>query len=449
MRTMPEDLQAFARETLARLVAVPSIAAQGKGIREAAELVRALLVEQGFTAEVHATEGSPVVFAQRTAPAGPTVLFYNHYDVQPPEPLEAWASDPFVLTERDGALYGRGAADDKGELVSRLCALRWFEREHGELPFTAKFLVEGEEEIGSLHLADYVARERARLNADGCVWEFGGVDADERPSTYLGLKGILTLELSVRTADRDLHSSFGAVVENAAQRMAAALASLFDENGRVAVEGFYDAVVDPGDELRALVDGLPDEEGRLAALFGIARFAGGVTGTSFRRQLYLAPALNINGVHSGYGGAGAKTIVPCEAVAKLDARLVPDQDPHEVLAQIERHLRARGFADVEVRVLEHLERPARGVRDHPFVDAAVQALREVYGREPAVQPNTPSSGPMHPFVEELGIPVVGMGCGYPGSRIHAPNEHMRWADFERGTEATLRMLEIWAAAATG
>ncbi len=443
MRSMPEDLQGFARETLARLVAIPSIAAQGKGIREAAELVRELLDEQGFATELHPTEGSPVVFGQRAAAAGPTVLFYNHYDVQPPEPLDAWDSDPFVLSERDGALYGRGAADDKGELVSRLCALRWFELEHGDLPFTAKFVVEGEEEIGSLHLADYVERERSRLSADGCVWEFGGVDADERPSTYLGLKGILTLELTVRTADRDLHSSFGAVVENAAQRITAALASLFDANGRVAVDGFYDAVVDPGDELRGLVDRLPDEEARLGALFGIERFAGGVTGTDFRRQLYLAPALNINGVHSGYGGAGAKTIVPCEAVAKLDARLVPDQDPLEVLRQIERHLAARGFADVEVRVLEHLERPARGVRDHPFVDAAVQALREVYGREPAVQPNTPSSGPMHPFIEHLGIPVVGMGCGYPGSRIHAPNEHLRWVDFQRGTEATLRMLELF------
>jgi len=441
VRTMPDDIQRFARATLARLVAVPSVAAQGRGIDEASTLVRDILAAEGFAAELHPTAGSPVVYARKGSDAGPTVLFYNHYDVQPPEPLEAWDSDPFVLAEREGNLYGRGAADDKGELVSRLSALKWFERRHGSLPFTALFLVEGEEEIGSLHLSDYVEEHRERLAADACMWEFGAVDALERPTTFLGLKGIVTLELHVRTADRDLHSSYGAVVENAAHRMAAAVASLHATDGRVVIEGFYDDVREPSAEVRAMVDRLPDEDAGLAELFGVERFVDGVAGAAFRRRIFLDPALNVNGIHAGYGGHGAKTIVPCEALAKLDVRLVPDQDPHRVLELIGRHLAARGFGDVKVRVLEHLEHPVRAAVDHPFVDAAVAALREVYGREPVVQPNTPSSGPMYPFVHFLGLPVVGIGCGYPGSRIHAPNEHLRWGDFELGTAATLRLLE--------
>lgn len=443
MPTIPDDIQRFARDTLAKLVAVPSVAAQGRGIDEAAELMRDILETEGFSAELHPTGGSPVVYARKGSAAGPTVLFYNHYDVQPPEPPEAWDSDPFVLSERDGKLYGRGAADDKGELVSRLCALKWFERKHGPLPFTALFLVEGEEEIGSLHLSDYVEQQRERLAADACIWEFGAVDADERPTTFLGLKGILTLELHVRTADRDLHSSFGAVVENAARRLAEALASLWDDDGRVAVEGFYDAVEEPSREVLAMVDRLPDEAASLAKLFGIERFVDDVKGAEFRRRIFLEPAVNINGVHSGYGGDGAKTIVPSEAQAKLDVRLVPHQDPHEVLELFRSHFASRGFADVELRVLEHLEHPVRAAVDHPFVDAAVAALREVYGKEPVVQPNTPSSGPMYPFVHHLGVPVVGIGCGYPGSRIHAPNEHLRWRDFELGTAATVRLLELY------
>jgi acetylornithine deacetylase/succinyl-diaminopimelate desuccinylase-like protein len=361
--------------------------------------------------------------------------------VQPADPLELWDSDPFELTERDGALYGRGAADDKGELVSRLAALRWFERQHGELPFGVKFVVEGEEEIGSPNLARYVEERAGQLAADAAVWEFGGVTAEGRPAVFCGLKGILTLELSVRTAGHDLHSSYGAVVENPIYRLSAALASLRDGDGRVAIAGFYDDVVAPRQAEQELVEGLPDEDERLAEVFGTSGFLGGARGKEFHRRLYFEPNVNYNGFHSGYGGPGAKTVLPAEARAKLDFRLVPNQDPEKVGEQLRRHLEAHGYGDVEIRVLEHSERPARADVEHPWVQQAAAALEDVYGQTPVVFPNSAGSGPMHPFVEVLGVPVVGIGCGYPGSRIHSPNEHMRLADFHRGVAALVRLLE--------
>lgn len=377
---LPPDLARFAKQAITDLVAIPSVAAQGLGITEAAEAVRDLLTAEGFRAELQATAGNPVVYAEggSTALGAPTVLFYNHYDVQPAEPFEAWDSDPFEVDERDGALYGRGAADDKGELVTRLVALRWFAQRNGALPCRVKFVVEGEEEIGSPSLAGYLERERERLKADAVVWEFGAVDAHERPTTFLGLKGILAIELRLRTADRDLHSSYGPVVDNAAWRMAAAVASLRDASGRVLVDGFYDKVVAPPPDVVEMVDALPEEEDELARLFGLRGYLNGVTGRDWLRAVVLAPALNVNGISSGYASEGAKTIIPAAATAKVAA---------------------------------------------------------------AVYPNTPSSGPMHPFVEQLGAPVVGLGSSYPGGRIHSPNEHVRWRDIENGSAVIVRALE--------
>jgi acetylornithine deacetylase/succinyl-diaminopimelate desuccinylase-like protein len=432
---------ARAHERLRRLVALPSVAADGRAIPETAEAVAELLAEDGFAPELHDTGGAPVVFAQRLVPGAPTLLLYNHYDVQPEDPLDAWTSPPFELTERDGAWYGRGAADDKGELVSRLAALRAFRARHGEPPFGVTLVIEGEEEIGSPHLADYVATHAERLRADGCLWEFGGVDAAGRPVTYCGMKGILTLELRLRTAGRDLHSSFGAVADGAAWRLAAAVASLRDADGTVRVDGFRDGVAPPSARDLALVDGLPDEEAELREVFGIGRWLGGVEGDAWKRALTFEPTINVNGFHAGYGGEGAKTVLPAEAACKLDVRLVPEQEPLAVLAAIERHLARHGFEDVEVVRLEHAERAARSDTSDPFVQEAIAALRETYGQAPVVYPNSAGSGPIHPFVVGLGVPVVGIGCGYPGSRIHGPDEHVRIADVEAGTAATVRLLE--------
>jgi acetylornithine deacetylase/succinyl-diaminopimelate desuccinylase-like protein len=270
------------------------------------------------------------------------------------------------------------------------------------------------------NLSAYVEARQEQLQADACIWEFGGVDASGRPMTYCGLKGILTLELSVRTASFDLHSSNGAVVENPIYRLSAALASLRDKAGRILIEGFYDDVEAPTASEERALEALPHEDRELAEVYGTASFLGDVTGTAFQRKLLFEPAINFNGFHSGYGGPGSKTVLPAEATAKLDLRLVPKQDPDKILHQLEQHLKQHGFSDIQVRRLEHFEHAARADLAHPFVIETVAALQDVYGVTPTVYPNSAGSGPMYPFIEVLGLPVVGIGCGYPGSRIHSP-----------------------------
>lgn len=355
--------------------------------------------------------------------------------------MDSWTSPPFELTEREGAWYGRGTADDKGEIVSRLAALRMVRDDHGDLPFGVTFVVEGEEEIGSPNLATYVHTHAERLRADGCLWEAGGVDAAGRATTYCGMKGVITVELRARTAGRDLHSSYGAVADDAAYRLAAAVATLRDIDGRVLIDGFHDGTVPPTPRDLELVDAPPDQDDALREEFGVERWLGGLSGRDWRRSLYFEPTLNVNGFHAGYGGDGAKTVLPADAVAKLDMRFVPDQDPQRLMDALRRHLHGHGFDDVEVVQLEHAERAVRADVDDPFVAHAIGAMRDAYGAEPVVLPNSAGSGPMHPFVVGLGVPVVAIGCGYPGSRIHAPDEHVRIADFANGTRAALRLFE--------
>lgn len=443
---MPSSVHMQARRRLAELVAIPSVSAEGRGLVEAASAVAELLAELGLETELHQTSGAPVVYAHAPArPGRPTILFYNHYDVQPADPLDEWHSSPFELVEKDGAWYGRGVSDDKGQLVSRLAALHWFKEKHGEFPFGLTFVVEGEEEIGSPNLSRYVEEHASRLAADGCVWEFGGVTASGRPMTYFGLKGIACIALRVRTASHDLHSSLGAVVENPIFRLASAIAGLRDADGRVLIPGFYDDVVPFTPSQEELIEALPDEATELADVYGVAGYIGGVTGTAFQRQLLGQPNINFNGFHSGYGGPGSKTVLPATAEAKIDFRLVPDQDPAKVLRQLRDHLDVEGFIDIEIEELETNEFAARSDADHPFVHATIAALREAYGLEPVVYPSVAGSGPMHPFVEHLGVAVVGMGCSHPGSRVHSPNENIRVADFDTSVVALLRLLETYGA----
>jgi acetylornithine deacetylase/succinyl-diaminopimelate desuccinylase-like protein len=441
---LPDAIYTYARQALKRLVEIPSVSAEARGLPEAAALVTELLAELGARTELHTTAGAPVVYAEHPPqPGRPTILFYNHYDVQPAAPLEEWRTEPFRLTEKDGVWYGRGVSDDKGELVSRLAALKWYRDEHGSLPFGFKFVVEGEEEVGSPNLRQYVEENAALLEADGCIWEFGGVTATGAPMTYFGLKGIVCLELSVRTAGHDLHSSLGAVVENPIYRLARALTSLRDDTGHVLVEGFYDDVVALTPTEERLLEALPDEASELAAVYGVDGYLGGVTGVEFQRVLLTEPNVNYNGFTSGYDGPGSKTVLPATASAKLDLRLVPRQDPAKVMAALRAHLDKLGFADVRMIELETSEFAARSDADHPFVRATIDALRETYGVEPVVYPNSAGSGPMHPFLEHVGLPVVGLGCSHPGSRAHSPNENVRISDFASSVTATKRLFELF------
>jgi len=442
---LPDDLRARFRELLARWVALPSVAAEGRAQGATAEAIAADLRTLGLDVEIHATAGAPVVFAQRRVPGAPTLLFYNHYDVQPADPAALWTSDPFTLDERDGKLFGRGATDDKGQLASRVVALEWLQRRHGgALPIGVLFVVEGEEEVGSPNMAAYVAARRDQLRADACVWEFGGVDADDRPVLTCGLKGIVSLDLTVRTAAYDQHSGLGPVVQNAVWLLAAAVASLRDADGRVLIDGFYDRVRPATPAEAAYVAAAPHEDAAVGAQIGVERFLGGATGSEWQRRLQLEPVVNVNGLHGGYGGPGTKTVLPATASAKLDIRLVPDQDPDEIVALVRAHFERHGFGAVEVALAERPEHPSRVDPDHPWVRHAAAALEEAYGAPASMAISSGGSGPMAPFVDELGLPVAMLGVGYAGGRAHAPDEHVRWVDVERGTFATVRAIERWA-----
>jgi acetylornithine deacetylase/succinyl-diaminopimelate desuccinylase-like protein len=433
-------------ETIARLQAVcrqPSIAAQGVGMAEAAEMVRGMLIEAGAQVEVIPSAGYPFVVGWFSGEGTKTLLFYNHYDVQPPDPLELWESPPFAAEIRDGRIYARGVADNKGNLVARLAAVEAWRAVCGTLPLNILFVVEGEEEIGSPNLGRFAAEHRAQLRADGCIWESGYKDTRERPELLLGVKGILGVELRVQCVNRDLHSANAAIVESAAWRLLWALDSLKEQDERIRIPGFYDAVRAPDERDRAMLAAWEyDEAGELAE-FGANRFLLGLTGEALKEKLLFQPTCNICGFHTGYGGPGGKTILPAEATAKLDFRLVPDQDPYDILRRLRTHLDAEGFADVEIQV-EGPEFPARTDPDDPLVGAVVRAARRVYAAEPVVLPLMAATGPMYELCQRWGLPAVGSGIGWAGSRTHSPNENVRIEDLRQGIQHIALILDEYS-----
>jgi acetylornithine deacetylase/succinyl-diaminopimelate desuccinylase-like protein len=440
-----EEHQEQAIDQLIRLVRLPSVSAQGQAIRETGELIESMLKELGFRAEiVPKSSGNAVVLGELPGASAKTLLFYNHYDVQPAEPLELWSSPPFEATIRDGKLYGRGVSDNKGNIVARLAAIRTFQAVRGQVPVNIRFCIEGDEEIGSPAIEPFVEKYADRLGADACIWEGSGVNWQGQPQITLGVKGILYVELAAKGASRDAHSSYATVVPNPAWRLVWALASLKDADENILVDGFYDSVRPTTALELVAVEAMPSEEEHTAESLGLTGFVKGVRGLDYRLRHIFEPTCNIAGLSAGYEGGGVKTVIPCQATAKLDFRLVPDQTPDEILTNLRRHLDAQGFTDIEVRSLS-AGRPARTPIDHPFVEVVREAARQAYGIEPVVSPTTAGTGPLHPFVHTLGLPTADCGVGYPESRIHAPDENIRLADFVRGAQHVAAILERFAA----
>ena len=413
-------------DELKKYVAQPSISAQNLGLKECAQLVKEMLEKRGFKAEVMATDGAPVVFAERKGKVDKTILVYNHYDVQPPEPLELWDSPPFEPEIRDGKMYGRGVSDDKGHLTSRLHAIDAILAEDGELPCNIKFIIEGEEETASVHLHDFISNNVERLKADACIWEFGSVDHRDRPQQYLGLRGICYVELSVTALGTDVHSGIGgSIFPNAAWRLTWALSTLKGVDERIRIPGFYDDVAQPTDRDREFMAKLPDPAEDYKTRFGVQKFIKGLEGgMDLKLEEVFTPTCTICGLTSGYQGPGSKTVQPAFASAKVDFRLVPNQMPKDILKKLRDHLDAEGFSDVEIKFLGG-EPAARTDPDHPFVKLVSETAEEVYDAKMDIVPMVGGSGPNYPFVHELGLPVVCMGIGYPNTKAHAPNENFR------------------------
>ena len=436
-------------EQLFELVRQPSISAQKFGVDKAPGLMKEILERHGFESEIVPVpnDGLPSVYgslpASQNPETAPTLLFYCHYDVQPVDPLDLWDTDPFEPTRVGDRLYGRGMSDDKGNIGARLAAIRAFTEVRGGVPCNIKMFCEGEEESGSVNLPDLIAERGNDFRADACIWEGGGRNLNNDPFMYLGLKGVLGVGLSVRQLAGDAHSSYAAILPSAAWRLLRALASIKDEDERILVDGFYDAIVEPSAEAVAAVEAQPDDAPEWRETFGVESFVKGVDGEDLRKQLLFQPTANIAGLDSGYQGEGMKTVLPAIASAKMDFRLVPEQRPHDIAEKLRKHLDKHGFTDVEVEVIAAVN-PYRTDLDSPWVQMVAETAEEIYGRKPVMTPNMAGTGPMFDFGDTLGMPIATSGIDHPSHKIHAPNENITIEDFLYGARHAALIIDRFA-----
>jgi acetylornithine deacetylase/succinyl-diaminopimelate desuccinylase-like protein len=435
-----------ALEVLKQYLKFPTVSAQNMAIPETVQFVVNMIEDADGEAEIFDDlGGNPVIFgffpAGSNGDATKTLLFYNHYDVQPPDPLDEWESEPFEPTIRDGKLFARGVADNKGDLVARLTAIKVLQNVQGGLPCNIKFLIEGEEEIGSPNLAPYLEKYRDRFQADACIWEFGGKDEQDRISMVAGIKGMAYLELTCLGADIDMHSSVGAYVDNAAWRLVQALATMKNQQNEILVEGFFDGVEEPSDSVKQAVLALPFNEEAVLNLYGLKRpLITKAKSEDPREAMVLQPTMTICGLVSGYTGEGAKTVLPKSAKAKIDCRLVPGQDPNHILQCVQNHIEKQGFHDIKVTMVNG-QKAYRSDFNHPFISHVMDTATQVYGKEGILAPNSAGTGPMYEFGEKLQLPIVSTGVGWVGSKAHAPNECIKLKDFEDGIVHMAYMLQ--------
>lgn len=437
-------------EETAELCRVPSVSAKADRpiMAECARLVGTILERHGFSVQQFETEGNPIVVGRATGKSERTLLFYNHYDVQPPEPLDLWTSPPFEPEVRDGALYARGAKDDKGEFLARLAAVDAVRAAHGgELPCGVTFILEGEEEISSPHIAQFVQEHLDLLKSHGSIWEEGMQNDRGQVIDSLGRRGILAVELQAHTLTRDAHSGSAHLLPNAAWRLLRALSTLKGTDERILIPGFYDRVKPPSALDEQLLATFPSDEETTRAELGIfelgeRQFVRGATGDSYVRAVFQ-PTCNIAGIWAGYQGPGMKTVIPAVATAKVDFRLVPDQDPQEIFSSLRRYLDDEGFSDIKLTWLGAMW-PQKGEADEPLVALTARTAEEVYGQPSLLIPLSGGSSPVYAFARPLGIPVVSPGVGYPGSRTHSPDEHVRLKDFSNGARHIARILDEFA-----
>ena len=421
------------------LLRQPSISASGDGIAECAELVRQLLEESGFTATIMPTPGSPVVYGERLdAPGGPTVLVYGHYDVQPPDPLDAWTSPPFAPEVRDGRIWARGVADNKGQFVANVLGARAWLETNGSLPVNVKVVVEGEEESSSPNFPAFVRDNRERLAADLVYVSDGQVFADAQPIVEFGNRGILYIELTARGASRDLHSgNFGGIAPNPAWTLVHLLATMFSPDGEILVPGITDAVRPVTPDLRRALDAIPLDQPAVLAEIGLTRMAPPAD-VPYYDRLMVRPTMNIAGFISGYGGPGSKTVLPSEARVKMDLRLVPDQDPADVYELIRTHV-TRYAPEVEVRHLGAMD-PVAVPLDTPLSAPVRRAVARGFGTEPVDVPLVGGSLPSAVWPQVLGVPSLTVPYGNADQANHSPNENMIVERFFAGIRTSAALL---------
>jgi acetylornithine deacetylase/succinyl-diaminopimelate desuccinylase-like protein len=442
---LAENAAAF-EEQLCRLLRIPSVSAQSahKGdIRAAADWVAGQFRDMGMTVEICETPGHPIVYAELCqAPGAPTALVYGHYDVQPPDPLDLWETPPFEPTRRNGNLYARGATDDKGQMFTHVKSAEAWLKTVGKLPINLKFLIEGEEEVGSEHLDDYIRLNRERLKCDVCVISDTSQFGPGLPAITYGLRGISYFELMLQGPDRDLHSGvFGGAVVNPANALVKMLTALVDDNGRVQVPGFYDDVTPLTERERKEFAALPYDEAEFKSAIGVRELNGEAGFTNIERR-WARPTCDINGLTSGYQGEGAKTVLPAKASAKFSFRLVPQQDPAKLKTALEKFLKERCPPGIAMELIGYHGAPGVVVPlESPYVAAAVKAVEHGFGRRPVFIREGGSIPVVSTFHDLLGVDTLLLGWGLNDDNTHSPNEKFCLADFHRGIKASAALWE--------
>lgn len=429
------------REALFDLLRQPSISSTGEGMAACAEHLGGLLDEYGFDSWTRLeTSRYPLIYAERIVDeAAPTVVFYGHYDVQPPGDDDLWESPAFEPTVRDDSIYARGSGDNKGQLVTHLFAVDALDRAVGDVPLNVKLLFEGGEENGSVGLIEYLEDDPLEIaDADLVYVADGPMHRSRRPTLIYGNRGILSVQLDHECANTDLHSgNFGGPVPNAATELVEVLASMVDGD-RITIDGYYDDI-EMTDADRAVVDDIPADEDGIKAELGLDRFA---TENPYYERLLLEPTLTINGLSSGYQGAGMKTIIPHQAQAKLDSRLVPGQNPDAIFKLIKAHVHARN-PDIKVTKMSTFP-PMKTPLDTSAADAVLGALSAVWDEEPVEMPLLGGSLPAAYFRDELDVPVLVVPYANPDQGNHSPNEHLDLECFRNGIETSARFMQRFA-----
>ncbi len=425
---------------------IPSISAKSEhdaDTRRTAEWLAERLADAGLESEVVDTPGHPIVLAEwRGAPGAPTVLIYGHYDVQPPEPLDEWISPPFEPTERDGRIYARGSADDKGQLYMHVKALEAHLATRGSLPVNVVLLAEGEEETGSPNLVPFVEANTERLACDVVLISDSGMFSKELPSLLFSLRGLAYFEIHLKGANSDLHSGeYGGAVTNPGNALAHIIASLHDDHGAIAVPGFYDDVLEWDAETRDQIASLPHDDREFKKELDVAELSGEEGYTTLER-LWIRPTCDVNGILCGYTGEGAKTVLPNRAMAKVSFRLVPDQTPEKIRSLFETHVRSVCPPGVTLEIKElHGGRPWRAKVEGPAFEAASEALEEAFGAHPVLMGAGGSIPIVVDFEEKLDATALLVGFSLPGCNLHAPNEWLPIENYEKGIRALAILYE--------
>ena len=427
------DLQSLIRQR--------SVSARKQGLEQCAAVVAGIMIKAGITTRILnlpkdgnlddlGSAAPSIVYGEvktkrKTNSPSRTLMFYNHYDVQPEDPIELWEHDPYEGVIEGDYIYGRGSSDDKGELVTRIKAVEYYLKCFGDVPCNIKFLIEGEEEIGSVHLGKYLASYHDELSCDGVIWEFGYVNEQNIPIITLGMKGLLFVELTAVGPNRDAHSSLAVLIENPAWKLVQALNKLTDSTGKILITDWYEEVRDLTESEKALLQTESFDEIRFKTEYGINSFLNNVQGIEIQKALVSLPTCNIAGMISGYTGEGAKTIIPSTANVKIDFRLVPEMDPLIQFERLKKYLAQNGFDErsLKVRFL-HGEAASRTNVNDPFVDAVSESAREVYG-DAKISVSSPATGPMDSFSKNLSVPCISIGSTFIYSKMHSPNEFAR------------------------